>query len=83
MFAPMLAVLFMGARLRASEIDHDARPQRYVQQAMVASSSAVAVQMLMSLVGPLVGLEAVRQDDGTYKAKNEDSPFAGNYLFKI
>ena len=77
MFAPMLAVLFMGARLRASEIKDNARPQMWVQHAMVAATSAVAVQLFMSLVGPFVGLEVVEKEDGSWESKNKDSMFAG------
>jgi len=61
MFAPMLSILFVGARMRALQltkatdgtIPPSAGPQTWAQQAMFLATWSVLVQLIMVLVIPL------------------------------
>jgi len=61
MFAPMLCLLFMAARLRAlqlarteaGEVPPGAAPQEWVQQGMLLATGAVFVQVLMAYLAVL------------------------------
>jgi len=50
-FAPMLAVLFLAARMRA--LQHDAQPQEWAQACMFASVGAMCVMSLLAIIVPL------------------------------
>jgi len=62
MFAPMLSILFIGARMRALQLARDedgnipagAGPQKWVQDAMFLATWAVFVQLIMTMVVALV-----------------------------
>jgi len=54
-FAPMLAVLFLGARMRALQMDPvHGHPQRWAQNCFFMCTYAVLAQTLVSLAVPLV-----------------------------
>merc|ERR1740138_503198 len=54
-FAPMLCILFIGARMRALQIDPvNGNPQRWAQMCFYLCSYAVLVQVLLVLLIPLV-----------------------------
>merc|ERR1719271_645719 len=54
-FAPMLSILFIGARMRALQIDPvNGNPQRWAQMCFYLCSYAVLVQVLLVLLIPLV-----------------------------
>merc|ERR1719161_54284 len=69
MFCPMLAILFVGTRMRALLITKNrGAPQGWVQDGMYMACWAVLVQFLMCLVVPLVtGKPAQCDEDGTPK----------------
>jgi hypothetical protein len=77
MFAPMLAVLFIGARMRALQltrakdgtISPQAGPQPWVQDAMFLATWAVFVQLVMAIAVPILsGAEKTDVDaDGNVK----------------
>jgi len=50
-FAPMLAVLFLAAHMRASQ--HGTQPQEWAQNLMFASTGAMCVTTLLSILVPL------------------------------
>jgi len=68
-YAPMLCVLFLGARMRAiqltqGETEKYQLPQPWVQTSMVVASTAVMAQVvLVVLVGILSGMNNVRTDE--------------------
>jgi len=68
-YAPMLCVLFLGARMRAiqltqGETEKYQLPQPWVQTSMVVTSTAVVAQVvLVVLVGILSGMNNVRTDE--------------------
>jgi len=52
-FAPMLAILFIGARMRALQIDpKHGNPQRWAQMCMYGCTASVVVQTLMVIIMP-------------------------------
>jgi len=61
MFAPMLSILFIGARMRALQltmatddtIPPGAGPQSWAQQGMFLSTWSVLVQVIMTIVAPI------------------------------
>merc|ERR1719160_1720815 len=54
-FAPMLSILFIGARMRALQMDPvNGNPQKWAQNCFYMCTYAVAAQVLMSIVIPLV-----------------------------
>jgi hypothetical protein len=67
-YAPMLCVLFLGARMRAIQLSQGETekyqlPQPWVQSAMVVASSALVAQVvLVLLVGFMSGLSKVKTD---------------------
>jgi hypothetical protein len=85
MFAPMLAILFIGARMRALQlakakdgtIPPEAGPQTWVQDCMFLATWAVCVQLIMTLLVPLFtgAQKPVVDNDGNLKAP-PDSPKA-------
>jgi hypothetical protein len=78
MYAPMLAILFIGARMRALQltkakdgtIPASAGPQKWVQDAMFLATWAVFVQLVMAMLVPiLTGASKPETDaDGAVKA---------------
>jgi len=62
MFAPMLSILFIGARMRALQltkaknglIPADAGPQRWVQDGMEMATWSVFVQLIMTMLVPIL-----------------------------
>lgn len=74
MFAPMLSVLFIAARLRALEVsDGKGAPQQFAQQAMMVATIAVSTQVFFALLGPLAGLKVEIDSDGTVSAPKDSS----------
>merc|ERR1719446_458182 len=65
-FCPMVAILFVGMRMRALQItSQQGAPQGYAQQAMFLSTYAVMTQVLMVLLMPLfVGGAPKVDEDG-------------------
>jgi len=54
-FAPMLAILFIGARIRALQMDpKNGNPQRWAQQCFYLCTASLVVQTLMVVVMPFV-----------------------------
>jgi hypothetical protein len=51
-FGPMLAILFLSARMRA--LQHDGQPQLWAQQAMYASTGALALTTILAVCVPYV-----------------------------
>jgi hypothetical protein len=51
-FGPMLAILFLAARMRA--LQHDGQPQTWAQRSMYASTGALCVTTLLAIIVPLV-----------------------------
>lgn len=51
-FCPMMAVLFIGARMRAVQIDPHGAPQPWAQSAFYLSTYAILLQTLMVIVTP-------------------------------
>merc|ERR1719393_959037 len=68
-YAPMLCVLFLGARMRAIQLSQDQTekyqlPQPWVQQAMFTCSYAVLAQVVLVLLMPIFTGEAnVKTDE--------------------
>merc|ERR1719502_1108061 len=50
-FAPMLAMLFLAARMRA--LQHDSRPQEWAHSCMFAATGAFCVTSLLGIMVPL------------------------------
>merc|ERR1719386_29185 len=51
-FAPMLAILFLAARMRA--LQHDGQPQKWAQDCMFAATYAMCLTTLLSIAVPLL-----------------------------
>merc|ERR1719161_317308 len=89
MFAPMLAVLFIGCRLRAlqlilgvnenGEIPPGAGPQTWAQDAMFLATWSLHVQLIMTILVPLIlGAGKTEFDEsGTVKAPAGSSKMVG------
>merc|ERR1719473_1343979 len=61
----MLSVLFIGARMRALQIDPEkGSPQPWAQLAFFVCTDALLLQTVMVLVTPLLSGEAVVDKDG-------------------
>jgi hypothetical protein len=90
MFAPMLSMLYIGARMRALQltkatdgtIPPSAGPQLWAQEGMFMSTWAVLIQVIMAILVPLVtGAEKPEMDeDGNTKTPEGTSPILG-YIF--
>merc|ERR1719263_2488692 len=70
-FCPMLAVMFLGLRLRALQLTGgEGAPQRWAQAAMVLSTFAVLAQVVLVLLAGLFTRSAPETDeDGNVVAK--------------
>merc|ERR1719375_2426571 len=68
-YCPMLAILFVGARMRALRItDNKGAPQGWVQDGMYMATWALLVQFLFGLLVPLcTGTPTPCDEDGTPK----------------
>jgi len=54
-FAPMMAVLFIGARMRALQMDPiNGAPQRWAQNCFYACTYAIMIQCILAIAVPLV-----------------------------
>merc|ERR1719169_401352 len=63
-FAPMLAVLFIGARMRALQMDPvHGHPQRWAQNCFYACTYALMVQTLLCIAVPVVLGGKAKQGD--------------------
>merc|ERR1719152_459434 len=73
-YCPMLAILFVGTRMRALLITNNkGAPQGWVQDGMYMATWAVLIQFLMCMIVPLAtGNPAKTDEDGTpiYKPSN-------------
>lgn len=76
MFAPMLSILFIGARMRALQltkakngtIPTDAGPQKWVQDGMFLATWSVFVQLIMTMLVPIfTGKHPEVDNDGQTK----------------
>merc|ERR1719408_939744 len=72
-FAPMLAILFVGTRMRALQITQNrGAPQGWVQDGMYMATWAILIQFLMCLIiGFATGHPAKCDADGTPTWKPE------------
>merc|ERR1719326_2631048 len=88
MFAPMLAVLFIGCRMRALQIigvatggviPPTAGPQTWAQDAMFLATWSLHVQLIMTILVPLIlGAGKTEQDEsGNVKAPAGSSKVIG------
>merc|ERR1719352_1120680 len=77
-FAPMLCILFIGARMRALQIDPvNGNPQKWAQNCFFLCAYAVLVQLLLLLAIPLVldgGFTAVIYSVCVIKNPNGPTP---------
>merc|ERR1719214_242018 len=82
MFAPMLSMLFIGARMRALQltkatdgtIPPTAGPQPWAQDAMFLSTWSVFVQVIMAIVVPCItGAKPEMDADGNLKTPENSS----------
>merc|ERR1719428_466610 len=63
-FAPMMAVLFIGARMRALQMDPiNGAPQRWAQNCFYACTYAVMIQCILAIAVPLVLGGTVKKGD--------------------
>merc|ERR1719450_1530303 len=86
MFAPMLSMLFIGARMRALQltkatdgtIPPTAGPQGWVQDGMFLATWSVLVQLIMSILVPiLTGSTPEMDEDGNLKTPEGASKIMG------
>merc|ERR1719321_468929 len=90
MFAPMLSMLFIGARMRALQltkatdgtIPPTAGPQSWAQDAMFLATWSVLVQLIMTMVVPLLtGTGKPEMDeDGNVKTPQGTNKYVGIFL---
>merc|ERR1719446_1246969 len=68
-FCPMLAILFVGTRMRALQLTQNrGAPQGWVQDGMYMATWAVLIQFLMCLIIPIAtGAPAQLDEDGNAK----------------
>merc|ERR1719171_3244324 len=63
-FAPMMAVLFIGARMRALQMDPiNGAPQRWAQNCFYACTYAIQIQVILAVAVPLVLGGKVKKGD--------------------
>merc|ERR1719265_1846821 len=68
-FCPMLAILFVGTRMRALMLtDNKGAPQGWVQDGMYMATWSIMIQFIMCLITPLAtGSPAKLDEDGNIK----------------
>jgi len=79
-FAPMLSILFIGARMRALQMDPvNGNPQKWAQNCFFMCTYAVAAQVLLSLAIPLVlqGEARVGKTEGDMEYTVENKGLGG------
>merc|ERR1719261_1581375 len=63
-FAPMMAVLFIGARMRALQMDPiNGSPQRWAQNCFYACTYAVMLQCILAIAVPLILGGSIKKGD--------------------
>jgi len=62
-FAPMLAIVFLAARMRA--LQHDGQPQAWAQNCMFAATGAMCVTTLLAIIVPLFMEGSMRTNEAT------------------
>jgi len=75
-FAPMLAVLFIGTRLRALQMtNNQGAPQGWVQDGMYLATWSILIQFMMCLIMPFFTGQKYTPDtlDGAQKPAKEDT----------
>jgi len=74
MFCPMLAILFVGTRMRALQLtDNKGAPQGYVQDGMYMATWSLLIQFIMVLITPIAtGKPAEVDADGNIKWEPEN-----------
>jgi hypothetical protein len=78
MFAPMLAVLFIGLRMRALQItDNRGSPQKWAQQGMFLCTYAILMQVLLVMTLPLFMGDAPKTDGDGNVISKPSSPVLG------
>jgi hypothetical protein len=88
MFAPMLSVLFIGARMRALQLTKatdgtvpaGAGPMQWMQDNMYFATWAVLIQLVLVIALDLYYGEAELDADGNAKAPKSASPLVGHSL---
>jgi len=68
-FGPMLAILFLAARMRA--LQHDGQPQAWAQRCMYASTGALCLTTVLAVAVPLALGGTMNIDPKTQEAKFE------------
>merc|ERR1719482_2590036 len=68
-FGPMLAILFLAARMRA--LQHDGQPQPWAQNGMFAATGALSVTTLLAVVVPLALNGSMKINEKTKEATFE------------
>jgi hypothetical protein len=83
-FAPMLAILFIGMRMRALQLsDNKGAPQKWAQDGMYLSTYAVMLQVCMVFLSPLIFGGAPKMDDYGNIVSKPSSPILGYVLVTI
>jgi hypothetical protein len=83
-FCPMLAVLFIGLRMRALQLsDNKGAPQLWAQEGMYLSTYAVMLQVLMVFLSPLIFGGAPKMDDYGNVLSKPSSPILGYILVTV
>lgn len=77
-FCPMLAVMFIGVRLRALQLTNQkGAPQGFAQEAMYLCTYSVLIQMLMVLLTPVfLGTTPEVDEDGNLKSQPQSKALA-------
>merc|ERR1740130_1339304 len=81
-FAPMLAILFLAARMRA--LQHDGQPQAWAQNCMYYSTFAMCMTTVLSIAVPLAMGGTMRTNPITKESKFEvPNPMLGYALVAL
>jgi hypothetical protein len=62
-FAPMLAIVFLAARMRA--LQHDGQPQPWAQDCMYAATGAMCLTTLLAIIVPCLLAGSVMKNEAT------------------
>jgi len=77
--APMLAIVFLAARMRA--LQHDGQPQKWAQDCMYSATNSMVFMCILAIIVPLLRIGEMRIDPATGQQKFEmRSPTLG-YVF--
>jgi hypothetical protein len=77
-FGPMLAIIFLTARMRA--LQHDAQPQAWAQDCMYAATASMCVTTLLAIAIPLATGGAIVTNDKTKEKTFAQGPGASKSL---